>query len=376
MKNIGIYIHFPFCKSKCKYCNFNSYANKNDLQLDYFKSLIKEINMYRNSSINVDSVFIGGGTPSTMFNGCISTLISELRKNFNILPDAEITIEANPNSITKSKVIEWKDAGVNRVSVGLQSIKQSTLKLIGRTHTKQDYINSINAIKDGGIKNINTDCLIGLPRQKQSDVKKMLSLILKMQCTHVSVYSLILEEDTPLYKMVNSGEICLPSDEKTLGFYDFAYKYLKTHGYNRYEVSNFAREDCECRHNLNTWRLHEYLGFGAGAHGYFDNVRYNNISAIEQYITLLENNQKPIEKSENLTLQDKFEESVMLGLRTKDGIDLEYIKKEFDEDLLISKKSQIEYLLNNQLIEIQNNHLYATAEGFHVLNKIILDLVY
>lgn len=375
MKKVGIYVHFPFCASKCKYCNFTSFSGKNDMQLKYFQSLIKEINMYDNKNLVVDTIFIGGGTPSIMFDGCILTLLSELRKKFNVLNDAEITIEANPNSITKLKAMEWKEAGVNRVSVGLQTINQNSLKLIGRPHTKNDYIRAIEDIKSAGITNINTDCLIGLPRQKQSDVRKTLALVHKMGCTHVSVYSLILEEDTPLHKMVCKGEVKLPKEEKVLGMYNYAYKFLQENGYNRYEVSNFASEDFECKHNRNTWQMHEYIGLGVGAHGYIDGIRYSNIDTIEEYIKLVSLGNKPIEEDERISNQEMFEETLMLGLRTRYGVNLVDIQSKFDIDILKVKDNEIKYFIKEGLISIKNNNLVVTSQGMPVLNKIILELV-
>lgn len=375
MERIGIYIHFPFCASKCKYCNFNSYSNKNELQLKYFQALIKEISMYKTQSVEVDTIFIGGGTPSIMFTGCISTLISEIKKNFSVIDDAEITIEANPNSITKSKVLEWKESGVNRVSVGLQTTNHNLLKLIGRPHTRQDYINSINDILEAGIDNINTDCLIGLPRQKQSDVKKTLNLVTKLKCTHVSVYSLILEENTPLNEMVNKNIVKLPKEEKTLGMYNYANKYLTSCGYNKYEVSNFALPNYECKHNLNTWQMHQYIGIGAGAHGYFNGVRYSNVSSIEDYISIISLKKKPVENDEKISKEELFEETIMLGLRTKYGVDLEELKLKYGSDLRLDKEEQIKFFLENGFVELNNNTLRVTDLGYTVLNKIILELV-
>ena len=375
MKKVGVYIHFPFCVSKCKYCNFTSFSGKNDMQLKYFQALIKEINMYDAIDICVDTIFIGGGTPSIMFDGCISTLLSELRKKFKVLEDAEITIEANPNSVTKLKVMEWKEAGVNRVSVGLQTINQNSLKLIGRPHSKNDYIYAVEDIKSVGITNINTDCLIGLPRQKQSDVRKTLTLVHKMGCTHVSVYSLILEEDTPLHKMVCKGEVKLPKEEKVLGMYNYANKVLQEVGYNRYEVSNFASAEYECQHNLNTWQMHEYIGLGVGAHGYIDGVRYSNIDTIEEYIKLVSLGNKPIEEEENISNQEMFEETIMLGLRTRYGINLDDIREKYDVDLLKVKDKEIKYFIKEGLINIDNQILIVTSLGMPVLNKIILELV-
>ena len=375
MKKVGLYVHFPFCASKCNYCNFNSYANKNEQQLKYFQALLKEIGKYKSSKFEVDTIFIGGGTPSFMFDGCISTLLSEIRKNFVVIEDAEISIEANPNSVTKLKALEWKESGVNRVSIGLQTINNNSLKLIGRVHNKQDYIRAVNTVFEAGINNVNTDCLIGLPKQKQSDVKRMLGLVNKLNCTHVSVYSLILEENTPLFDMVRNGQVKLPKEEKTLGMYNYALKFLRECGMERYEVSNFAKPGFECKHNCNTWNMHEYIGLGAGAHGFLNGIRYNNVSTIEEYISLTSLAKKPIEIEEEVSKTELFEETIMLGLRTKQGISLEKIKENFNIDLLEGKSGVIRYLQEQGLIKIANGYLSATDEGFCVLNKIIIDIV-
>ncbi len=372
---IGIYVHFPFCVSKCLYCNFNSYAGKNDMQIKYFSALIKEISMYGDKKIDVDTIYMGGGTPSIMFDGCVSTIMTEIRKNFNVLDDAEITIEANPNSVTSMKLSEWKDAGVNRLSIGLQSSNANILKLIGRPHNKADYINAVEMAKSVGFSNINTDILVGLPRQKLSDVKKTLDLVVKHNCTHVSVYSLILEDNTPLYNMVASGELHLPKEEKTLGMYNYALKFLREKGYERYEVSNFARPDYESKHNMHTWQMHEYIGLGAGANGYMDGIRYGNLESIEEYVSAINNNTKPISFSEKINSKEQLEETIMLGLRTARGISLNEIKKQFKVDLIKSKAETIANLTQWGLIKIDKDYLFATDLGFTVLNKIILELI-
>jgi len=375
MKNIGIYVHFPFCASKCKYCNFNSSADNNQMQVEYFQALLREIRMYSSQKINVDTIFIGGGTPSIMFDGCIATLISEIRKSFVVDADVEITIEANPNSVTATKAQEWKEAGVNRVSIGLQTSNEKVLKLIGRTHSTKDYINAVEMVRNAGISNINTDILVGLPRQKMSHLKHTLKLLTKMQCSHISVYSLILEEDTPLYSMVVNNEVKLPKEEKAVTMYDFAYRYLKEQGFTRYEVSNFAKYGHECKHNLHTWQMREYLGFGAGAHSYFKGIRYNNYSSIEKYIDKVKSDSKPVELSEKISTQEAFEETIMLGLRTKYGVDTDDIKARYKIDLLKTKQETINYLISKGLINLVYNRIIATDEGMQVLNRVILDLV-
>ena len=375
MKNIGIYVHFPFCHSKCKYCNFNSSADCNHLQMDYFQALLREIRMYSSPKINVDTIFIGGGTPSIMFDGCITTLLSEIRKSFVVDSDVEITIEANPNSVTVTKAQEWKDAGVNRVSIGLQTSNPNVLKLIGRTHTTKDYINAVEIVRNAGISNINTDILVGLPRQKMSHLKHTLKLLTKMQCSHISVYSLILEENTPLYNMVVNNEVKLPKEEKAVTMYNYAYMYLKDNGFTRYEVSNFAKYGYECKHNLHTWQMRGYLGFGAGAHSYYKDIRYNNFDNINMYIDKINNDEKPVESKEKISIEETIEEYIMLGLRTKYGIDTDEIKEKYKIDLLKNKKETINKLLSQGLINLVYNKIIATDRGMQVLNQIILDLV-
>lgn len=375
MKDVGIYVHFPFCHSKCKYCNFNSSAENNHLQMDYFQALIREIKMYSSDKINVDTIFIGGGTPSIMFDGCISTLLSEIKKNFNVSPDTEITLEANPNSVTKLKAQEWVSAGVNRVSIGLQTSNANVLKLIGRTHSTKDYINAVEMVRNAGISNINTDILVGLPKQKMSHLKHTLNLITKLQCSHVSVYSLILEEDTQLFNLIQSGVLKLPSEEKAITMYNYAHRFLNNAGFNRYEVSNFAKKGQECQHNLHTWQMGEYLGFGAGAHSYYKGVRYSNYEDIHKYMDKINNQEKPVEIKEKISNAEAIEEYIMLGLRTKYGIDADEIKSKYKVDLLKNKKETINHLISQGFINLVYNRIIATDTGMQVLNQIILDLV-
>lgn len=376
MKELGIYIHIPFCVKKCKYCNFNSYENMLDYQNEYLVALNNEIEQYslKADEYTVTTIFIGGGTPSLLQNGAVSTILSSLRKNFHVSKLAEITIEANPNSITLDKAYEWRNAGVNRVSVGLQSCKNNLLRLIGRVHNKTDYIKAMQCLKGAGFDNINTDIMIGLPAQKQSDVRSTLYQVLKLGSSHVSAYSLILEEDTPLYDEVRSGTVKLPKEEKTLAMYDYVHKFLNKNGLYRYEVSNFARPGRECRHNLNCWDMKEYLGFGAGAHSYFEGVRYSNFDHIPEYIKGVSDG-SAVETRERLSRTDMLEETIMLGLRKADGIKLGFIKKHFGIDLLMTKNDVVEKYKNMGLIKVENDYLSVTDDGMKVLNKIILDLV-
>lgn len=377
MKELGIYIHFPFCVSKCFYCNFNSCANADAFKEDYVKALKKEIKDFSNKVKNyqITTIYIGGGTPSTMSKGTISDILNVVYDNYNVSKTAEISIEANPNSITLDKAEEWKNAGVNRVSVGLQSSNDELLKIINRPHTKEDYLNAISILKRVGFKNINTDLMIGLPNQTLKDVKQSLNLVLKTKIPHVSAYSLILEEDTPLFKMVNSGQLTLPQEDTVLKMYDLVYSTLKKHKIHRYEVSNFAKESFKCRHNFNCWNMVEYVGFGVSANSFLDHIRWGNEDNIEEYISKVSKNELVIDFEERQSNEDLYDEYIMLKLRTTEGIDLIKLKDEYYYDILNLKKKEIDNLLKYKLIKIKDNFLSATNDGFKVLNQIILDLV-
>ncbi len=375
MEKFGIYVHIPFCLSKCKYCDFNSYAGQENLQQDYLRALVKEIRLYGDIAKDrvVDTIFIGGGTPSCMFSGAISTIIVEIKKVFRVLEDAEITIEANPNTITMDKAIEWRNVGINRVSIGLQTTNANILKLIGRTHNKKDYLNAMKIVTDAGFNNINTDLMVGLPKQKSSDVRYAINLCYKLGCTHISCYSLILEENTLLYKLVNEGVIKLPKEAKVIGMYDTANSFLIKYGYKRYEVSNFAKEGYECKHNLNCWSMQEYLGFGAGAHGFVNNIRYSNVNNISDYINAVNGN--PKSEIEDCSSRDLYEEAIMLGLRKVDGVSIGLLDYYLEESFLEKYKDTIKKYQNLDMIEIVDNKLRATDKGMYVLNQLILDFV-
>ena len=378
MKQLGLYVHIPFCVSKCKYCSFNSYSGKDGLQTEYIKAIVKEIKTYKEKvkDREITTIFIGGGTPSHLMAGGISTILGAIRKIFKLSTDCEITIEANPNSLTYEKVQEWKSAGINRVSIGYQTSKNALLRRIGRTHSKGDIFTATKHLHAVGLDNINIDLMIGLPTQKQKDVKNALNMVLKCGANHVSAYTLILEEGTPLYNSVNKGEVKVPKEEKTLAMYNFLKKYLAKHGFSRYEVSNFSLPGHECKHNINCWDLQEYIGFGAGAHSYYDDYRYSNLDSIEEYIKSINTDKTAIETREKITLHEEFEEYVMLGLRKTNGINLEIIKDRYNIDLIKIKGDTINKYLSLNMLRLNNNQLTPTDEGFNVLNKIILDIVY
>lgn len=378
---VGIYVHIPFCKSKCYYCNFNSFVinpkTENDIHNNYVKAVIKEIESYKEKLKNhkVNTIFIGGGTPSILTGNGIEKILLAIKTNFNVINTCEITLEINPNAFNKEHAINWKEIGINRVSVGLQTANEKVLNVIGRTHSKSDFITTMQTLKSAGFNNINCDLMLGLPTQKIADVKKAFKLALKCGATHVSAYMLILEDETPLNKLVQAGKLTLPTEEYTVKMYDTIYKLAKKHNFNRYEVSNFSLLGYECKHNLNCWNMFSYVGFGAGAHSFFNNVRFNNIKSLHGYINEINAKDSAIEESELIDSQELYEETILLGLRTQNGVNLSNLQEKFSVNILQTEKEKIANFVKLQLIEIKDGYLKLKEQGYYVLNKIILELL-
>ena len=365
--NLSIYIHIPFCNSKCTYCAFNSMvANANDKKR-YYNDLVSEIKMqsqlYR-QYYSVSSIYIGGGTPSAMDYYYIRDLLQCIYKNFAVKNSAEITIEINPNSVDKNKIREYILAGVNRFSIGLQSSNPKILKAMGRTHTVDDYEKTVAMIREFGIKNISTDIIIGFPKQKLANVKETVNYLLKMNIPHISIYMLQVEHGTPLKKMVDNGMLGLPNDDAVVQMYNTVNDMLTLNGYKRYELSNFAKPTFESYHNNVYWDRNEYLGMGLSAHSYIGGRRFSNTDNIIEYAEKIENKkQVPIETIKTLTEQEKKEECIMLSLRTCDGIDLEEYKTEFNENFLAKKKEIIARLIKGEFFFRFRHFVFLTNPG-------------
>lgn len=379
-KSLSLYIHIPFCNSKCKYCAFVSTVATEDDKKRYFVDLLNEIKFQAKtyaSYYSVSSIYIGGGTPSCLDYYYIRDLLSCIYKNFAVKNTAEITIEINPNSADKTKIREYILSGINRFSIGLQSISPKILKDMGRTHTVEDFQKVVNEIREYGVKNISADLIIGYPGQKLSDIKEVISFLLKLDIPHVSTYMLQVEQGTKLKSLVDNGAVSLPNEDTVIDMYNYIYDVLSKNGFSRYELSNFAKPTYESYHNSAYWKRKDYLGLGLAAHSYIEGTRFANTENIIKYVDSIENQQKvPVEISKNLTPEEMKEEFIMLSLRTKDGVDLEEYKKEFNENLAFKKKDTIAGLIKmGFLILTNNNHLVCTSKGFLVLNRLILELI-
>lgn len=375
MKKLGIYIHIPFCKQKCFYCDFVSYANQDKYFQKYVQALNKEINNFiDNNKFEIQTIYIGGGTPSLIDAKYIEEILHIFEKR-NLLKEVkEVTIEVNPGTVTEEKLRNYKNSGVNRLSIGLQSTEDKILKQIGRIHCYDDFLNTYKMAREVGFKNINVDLMIGLPNQKIIDVKNSLEKIIKLEPeppNHISVYSLIVEENTPIEKMLESGELELPDEELERNMYWYVKNFLELNGYKHYEISNFAKLGNESKHNLDCWNQKEYVGFGVAAHSYIDDVRYGNIGNVEEYIKNCENGEfgknKVIDEVEN-DIFSKEKEFMLIGLRKIEGVLIQDFKNKFGENPIFVFKDELKKLVDENLLIVDFDRIKLTNKGLDLAN--------
>ena len=370
LNELGIYIHIPFCKQKCYYCDFVSYSNKCSEVKEYIESLKKEIEEFDFSNYKVTSIYIGGGTPSYIDSIYIVEILSELKEklkcNLIEFKDIEITIEVNPGTVDTKKLNDYKKLGINRLSIGLQSTKNDILKKIGRIHTYQEFLEIYKLARETGFKNINIDLMIGLPKQKILDIKKSLEEIIKLNPNHVSVYSLILEEGTVLYKKVENNDLELPSEDEERKMYWYVKNTLELNGYKHYEISNFAKKEKESKHDMNCWEQKEYIGIGAAAHSYFENKRYSNVESMEKYINNF--NEKIVHEVQNK--EDMQKEYMLLNLRKLDGVSILKFKEKFACNPIFLFRNELEKLVNEKLLMVDGNFIKLTNKGLDLANLV------
>lgn len=367
MKQIGLYVHIPFCKQKCNYCDFTSFANKENIQDTYVEALINEIKKEASKEFIIDTIYIGGGTPSYINSKNIVRIIQTIKQNYNIMQNAEITIEINPGTVDEEKLIDYKNIGINRISIGLQTTNNNLLKTIGRIHTYEEFLNTCNKIKQIGFENINIDLMLGLPNQKEQMLEDAVDKVLDLDPKHISVYSLILEEGTKIYNQVQSGKLNLPSDEKERKMYWKVKEKLEKNGYIHYEISNFAKKGYKSKHNTNCWEQKDYLGVGLASHSYIDKKRYSNTQDIKKYI---ENYKIYQEIHEEQTLEDMQKEYMMLGLRKIEGVDIQKFKNKFADNPLYIFRKEIDKLVKEELIEVELNNIKLTNKGIDLANLV------
>jgi len=376
LREIGLYLHIPFCIKKCLYCDFISFQCNEKKIEEYLKALIKEIELYREEMTDsiVNTIFIGGGTPSILNEAQISTLMDSILKNFNIKKDLEITIESNPGTLTKGKLQSYKNNNINRLSIGLQSDNNVLLNIIGRIHTFEEFLSQYILARNMGF-NINIDLMYNLPNQSLKSWEQTLKNIVKLKPNHISVYSLKLEENTPLYKLYLEDSLNLSVDEIERKMHHYAIDYLLQNDYIHYEISNFSKEGYQCLHNINYWHNREYLGIGVSAYSYINSVRYSNTTDIKKYIKALKDSTFPIETKEYKTREDEIFETIFLGLRLTKGLNIKEFIKRYNINPLEKYKKEIEKLNRLELIEIFDSHIRLTRYGIDVSNQVFLEFL-
>lgn len=376
MERFGIYIHIPFCKKKCKYCDFISFCTDEVNVQKYIKALIKEIENSTNDK-KVSTIYIGGGTPSLVDSKYICQVLDEVKNKFEIDENVEITIEVNPGTVTKEKLIDYKNAGINRLSIGLQSSSNRILELIGRIHTFEEFKNTYSLSKDIGFSNINVDLMLAIPTQTEEELIQSLNEVIKLSPNHISVYSLILEEGTELNKLVEEKKLELLDDKVERGMYWKTKNILEKNGYNHYEISNFAKKGYESKHNVDCWKQEEYVGFGLASHSYINGKRYSNTNNFEEYVKNIENNefQKNIELHEKQDRENKAKEYMMLGLRKLRGVSISEFERKFRINPLFYFRFEIEKLVNEDLIEVDLDNIKLTSKGLDLANLVFEEFI-
>ena len=385
MKEIGIYVHIPFCKKKCNYCDFTSFCFDEEKIKIYFRALKEEISNFKLDddfldTYEVTTIYFGGGTPSFPDSKYIVRIADLIKEKFHVdTKKVEMTIEVNPGTVSESKLIEYRLCGFNRISIGLQSTDDKLLDLIGRIHTYSEFIDAYNMAMNAGFSNINVDLMLGLPTQTEEDLIYSVRKVIDLHPSHISLYSLILEEGTPLYDAVQKGRVTLISERLEREMYWDAKKLLEANGYKHYEISNFARKGRESKHNLNCWNQEEYFGFGVAAHSYYKERRYSNTADFNKYIENIQNKkfENNVTINEVQSLLSKAKEYMMLGLRKLDGVNISKFEEIFHMNPVYYFKKEIDKLVSYDLIQVDSDCdcIKLTKKGIDLANIVFEEFV-
>lgn len=376
MSKFSLYIHIPFCEKKCYYCDFVSFPGKEQVSL-YMDNIIKELALYKNrlSSYEIDTIFIGGGTPTSIEPEYIASIMDYIYKNYKTNHIREITIEANPGTIDKMKADIYKQIGINRISMGLQSLNNNLLKSIGRIHSSEEFISSYKLLKNTGFDNINIDLMFGLPSQTIDDLINTIDGVINLGADHISLYSLIIEDNTILNKWHKKGLLEFPSEDMDRKMYHKAVELLENKGYKQYEISNFAKPTYECKHNLIYWKVKPYLGLGLSSHSNLFNKRFWNTSNLKFYNDMLAKGKSPIEGEEIIPKDVELVEYLILGLRLNDGIIKEEFKSRFNIELDNIYRNVIDKHVKGGLLYEDEKSIKLTKMGRDLSNMVELDFM-
>ena len=376
LKNTAIYIHIPFCDHKCIYCDFYSLISYDNVS-EYLNSLKKEILYYSKlfgKDRIIDTIFFGGGTPSFMTAEYISEIINTINKNFHLSKNIEITLETNPGTVSSSKLKDFLDIGVNRISVGIQSFDEKELKFLTRIHDKKTAIETVNNAEKVGFSNISIDLIFSLPNQSKKTWISNLNTAVSLPINHISAYSLILERGTILNKMVLDGKVKMNSENHDADLYNYTIDFLEKKNFAQYEVSNFAKKGFECIHNKYYWGYKDYLSFGTSAHSFVDGVRWWNYSSLKMYIDQIDVNGNAKRGEEKIEYSQMIDEYIMLSLRSG-GLKLNELKEKFSVNWYIKRKDRIDSFVDEKFLLQENNLIRCTPKGYAVCDEIIEKLL-
>lgn len=384
-KELELYIHIPFCKRKCSYCDFLSAPGTDEEMEQYVNALVKEIRLHKKmaKAYLVCSIFVGGGTPSILSTSLFSKIMLAVYDTFYILDDAEITIECNPGTVDAAKIKRYKELGINRISIGLQSTHDYELRAVGRIHTYEEFLDCYYGFRAMGFDNINIDLMAALPNQGLDSYKESLERVISLRPEHISAYSLILEEGTPLLHQIETerkkGIETLPSEEVERKMYELTEQMLLKEGYHRYEISNYAKEGRECRHNVGYWRRVSYLGLGLGSSSLVEESRFSKIRDLNAYIQKMDQEDAVLaDICENITplsVKEQMEEFMFLGMRMMSGVSKKAFKEAFGYSIEEVYGKPLLRLDIEELIEQDDDRIWLTKHGIDVSNSVLCEFL-
>jgi len=384
---ISLYVHIPFCTAKCGYCDFNSYAGQDHLVPSYSEGLIHEAQLWQKTVAGrgVRTMFFGGGTPSLMPVEELRAIMDGLHDAFDIAPEAEITLEANPNSLDEEYLRTIRDVGINRLSIGVQSFHDDELKALDREHSATDATNAYRAARAAGFDNVSLDLIFGLPEQEMSSWQESVEEALALEPDHISLYALTVEQGTPLARDVARGRTPSPDPDAQADQYEWTQERLAEAGYEHYEISNWAKPGHRCEHNLTYWRCQEYLGLGAGAHSYLDGVRFAVATLPNRYLELVNESwegmlagggeMRQVVSGETITPELAMADTLILGMRLNEGISLSAFRARFGVDALEHFAEHLEMPFAERLVEHADDHLRLTKRGRLLANEVFANLL-
>lgn len=374
-ERVSIYVHIPFCAKRCAYCDFNTYAWRGAIVRDTLEAIRLSIESTEEPNIDVPTIFFGGGTPSFPDPELVVRILDAIRGRFRVLPDAEISIEVNPGTVDRARYSLLKQAGFNRLSMGVQAFDDGLLRSLGRIHTANEALRSYETARQAGFENINIDLMFAMPNQTLCQWQKTLRVGISIQPEHISCYALTVEPGTPFFKMHQLGQLNLPDEETDLRMYQYTIRALTRAGYEHYEISNFAKPGYRCQHNMVYWRNEEYLGFGPGAVSFRHGVRWKAISNPRRYVQAVRRSASLVEEEERLDADASLGETLMLMLRLRDGVDVQAVEQRYGVNLIQRYAYQIDKLRRLYLLEVTSERWRITAKGLPVANTVCAEFL-